>query len=77
MSFSGPHKDPMACMYLESKSLSEDHVDEGAFDENYMSEGGQYLCNHTGRINGPDFRPADPRKCRSGRQCFRKYDSFA
>jgi hypothetical protein len=76
MSLGESHHGSDVCMFLESKSLSEDYVDESAFDENYMSEGGGYLCNHTGRVNGPDFRPADPKRCKAGRQCFRMYDHF-
>ena len=64
------------CMYLESRALSEDHIDPAQFDNTLLQEGGQYLCGHTTRVNGPDYRPADPKTCVRGRSCFKSHEMF-
>ncbi|RMH24709.1 MAG: hypothetical protein D6691_11195 [Candidatus Hydrogenedentota bacterium] len=75
--FVDKHTIPGACMLLESKRTSgEDSVDLAAYDDSLLKEGGDYICGLTGRVNGPDYRPADPEKCRKGRPCFKEHMMF-
>jgi hypothetical protein len=56
------------CMFLEKKA---GEVFEAAdYDSSMLREGGQYLCMHTGRVSGPDYRPADAKTCKHSRSCF-------
>ena len=57
-----------ACIFLEKKAG--EFVDAADYDNTLMGEGGHYLCGHTGRVNGPDFRPADAKACNRSRSCF-------
>jgi hypothetical protein len=78
MGFIDKHTIPGACMLLESKKMSSDEesFDESAYDDGLMKEGGDYICGLTGRVNGPDARPADPQHCCKGRPCFKEHLMF-
>jgi hypothetical protein len=63
-------------MLLESKGSAEDHIDLSKYDNSLLHEGGNFLCGYTCRINGPDYRPADPATCIRGRACFKSHSMF-
>jgi hypothetical protein len=64
------------CMLLESKAGSEDHIDLSQYDSSMLHEGGNFVCGYTARVNGPDYRPADPATCVRGRACFKAHNMF-
>ena len=64
------------CIYLEKRGGSEESVDLAAYGESMMAEGGNYTCGHTGRVNGPDYRPASEKACHRGRSCFKSRGYF-
>jgi hypothetical protein len=78
MGFVDKHTIPGVCMLLECKktSMDEESVDLSAYDDGLLKEGGDYICGLTGRVNGPDYRPADPEHCRKGRPCFKQHMMF-
>ncbi|MCX7719500.1 MAG: hypothetical protein N2111_14015 [Candidatus Sumerlaeaceae bacterium] len=63
------------CMLLEKKHVSDEESDIMP-EEGALHEGGNYTCGYTGRVNGPDFRPADPKMCVKGRPCFKQHQMF-
>jgi hypothetical protein len=64
------------CMLLEAKCGSEDHIDLSQYDSSMLHEGGNYICGYTCRVNGPDYKPAEPAACVRGRSCFKSHGMF-